>query len=574
MEYASTKHHEANATSNTRLTSQPPLRNRLLLAAVLTSLASSSPLLAAEPDGPDMLITVEDALEHQLINKIKTTIRGKTDYDRKIQTGLKAFYIKHGRKPIWLNENGLTPKAKRAIAAIKNGHRYAVNVKDIQFPSQELIKGSPEQQADAELMISRAILTYTKRSKGGNLIPHKVSRFLDNKPEYPDPLNVLNRITSSNETEKHINAFHPTHPQFWALKKKLDEIRAKAGKEKPVVKIPPGSVIRPFARHPHIALLRKRLNVYVPNNKGKPLFPENIYDSALVDAVKNFQAGNGLRPTGIINKSTRAKLNKDKPNIEKKLLANMERWRWMPTDFGRTHIHVNVPEFIVRFTKNDKVVHEERVITGKPRNKTPSFSDEMETVVFNPYWNVPQSIIWNEMGGNAPRGYESRVVNGRVFIRQPPGPRNALGRVKFLFPNKHSVYLHDTPTKNLFNRKVRAFSHGCVRVRNPLKLAEVVLADLGIDKQNIKSRVSSGRNQRVELKTKLPVHMTYFTMWSNPDGSISHFNDIYGHDKRVALALNGRPMGLEPKQRIRSDPYSVMRKKRKKKSNFITLFFN
>ncbi len=531
-----------------------------------------STVTAAEPDGPDVLISLEDALEHHIISRIKTSLRGKSEYDKKIRQDLTEFYQQRDRKPFWFKDDKLTDLAKASIREIKNGTEYGLKVSDIEYPKSELINGTAAERAEAELMISRAVIEYARRAKGGQLVPQKVSRSLDNNPEYLDPMQVLKAISSTSDVEKAFKGFHPKHKQFWALKEQLDLIRNATGATKELVKIPSGGSIHPFDRDEQVVLLRERLNVSVPTKNGAPIYPEEIYDSALVTAVKNFQAANGIRSTGIVNNTTRSKLNKGKPNPEKQILANMERWRWMPTEFGKTHVRVNIPEYKVRVTMNNKIVHTERVVTGKRTQKTPTFSDKMETVVFNPYWNVPQSIIWNEMGGVAPRGYEHRVVNGRTYIRQPPGPRNALGRVKFLFPNKHSVYLHDTPSKSLFNRSTRAFSHGCIRVRDPLKLAEVLLTVNKIDRKSINSRVASGRNQYVALDYKIPVHITYFTMWVNEDGKTSYFNDIYGHDKRVIAALEGRPMGLEPRQRIRKKPKPVYVKK--PEPNFMNFFFN
>lgn len=552
---------------------------RLAALALALGLITTAglPLNAAEPDTPDAVITAEDALEYQLIEKIKTAVPGKSDYDREIKKRLKDFYLENDRKTVWLGDNGLTPTATKALAAIKNGPDWALNVNDIPLPDESMIKGSAEARADAELMISRAFITYAQRAKGGNLVPTKISRFLDNHPEYPDPKTVLETILKADNPGKALNSFQPKHPQFWALKKQLDKLRNNEKKKKAQVKIPNGNLIRPFDRHPHVVLLRERLDKPVPVKNGKALFPEDIYDSALITAVKNFQAANGLKKTGLVNRSTRTKLNHNSDQMKKdKILANMERWRWMPTSFGNFNIRVNIPEFMVRVTRNNKVIHKERVITGKRSQKTPSFSDEMETVVFNPYWNVPQSIIWNEMGGVAPKGYESRVVNGRIYIRQPPGNRNALGRVKFLFPNKHSVYLHDTPTKNLFNRTTRAFSHGCMRLRDPMKMAEIVLAKDGYSRKKINAIVASYRNTPIQLTEKIATHVTYFTVHVNDDGSMSHYNDIYGHDKRVLAALNGKPMGLEPKQRINRVPLYMVEKKKKKKQEpvFFNLFFN
>lgn len=530
------------------------------------------PLNAAEPDGPDALISIQDAVEYQLINKIKSNIISKSEYDKKIRSSLIDFYLDRQRQTVWLTKDGLTPIATALITEIKKGQDYGLNVADINFPSKEMITGTPDQRAEAEIMMSRAVITYAKRARAGHFMPQKISRFLDNNPPLPDPLKILESVTESKTPTKTLLSHHPKHPQFWALKKKLDEIKHSKHKEEKLVKIPAGPTIQPYDRHPNVVSLRKRFKVAVPTRNGTPLIPKDSYDSELIKAVKEYQSANGLRSNGIINKSTRAKLNKDKPSRTKQILANMERWRWMPEDFGDMHVRVNIPEYLVRVTKNNKIIHQERVIIGKTRNPTPSFSDEMETIVFNPYWNVPQSIIWNEMGGVAPKGYESRVVGNRVFIRQPPGPRNALGIVKFLFPNKHSVYMHDTPTKNLFNRTTRAFSHGCMRLRDPLKMAEVILAQNNINRKSINAMVANGRNQYIQLNNKVPVHVTYFTAWVNNDGSTKYYNDIYGHDIRVTSALEGRMPRLEPKTKIRRRP--LIAEKKPVNNGFISLFFN
>lgn len=565
----------------------PSIVSNLTKALALTIIClctGAGALIAAEPDGPDTLITLKDAVEYQLIAKIDKDIRGNSNYNKKLRKQLKQFYEARDRQLLWFDDNGLTPRAKAVIAEIKKGEKYGMKVSDIRFPEGNLKDGNGTDRAAAEIQMSRAVLTFTRYAKAGRTVPQKISRFLDNSPVYPEPLEVMKSVASTNDMPKLLLSFQPKHEQFWALQKQLTLLRNAAGSEKTIVKIPArGDTIEPFDRHQDIILLRQRLNVPVPQRNGKNLYPANSYDSELVKAVKNFQSSHNVRATGIINKATRAKFNGKKPNKEKQLLANMERWRWMPTEFGKTYVRINIPEYKVRVTKNNKIVHTERVITGKRTNPTPSFSDEMETVVFNPYWNVPQSIIWNEMHGVAPKGYQSRVVNGRVFIRQPPGPRNALGRIKFLFPNKHSVYMHDTPNKSLFNKKVRAFSHGCMRLRDPLKMAEVLLNETGISRKTINKKIGSRRNQTVVLKSKIPVHVTYFTMWSNKDGSISYFNDIYGHDKKVIAALEGRPMNLEPKKRIAkrkrvSEQQQFFSYKKKKNGNynngFISLFFN
>jgi murein L,D-transpeptidase YcbB/YkuD len=253
-----------------------------------------------------------------------------------------------------------------------------------------------------------------------------------------------------------------------------------------------------------------------------------------------------------------------------KILLNMERWRWLPQDQGRFFVTVNVPEFTLRVVKDDETIHESRVVVGKTNTPTPVFSNEMKTVVFGPYWNVPTSIKVNEIrpyvrrsGGWFGGGWNTAVFQrhdlrikyggrevdpgsldwNRVDIRslhlyQPPGPRNVLGRVKFMFPNKHDVYMHDTPQKHLFAKQVRAESHGCVRVQNPDQLAAIILQhDKDWSPSRTQSAFDTAYNRHVGLNRHIPVYVTYFTIWINEDGSVTSFGDLYGHDRRMAGPL-------------------------------------
>jgi murein L,D-transpeptidase YcbB/YkuD len=252
----------------------------------------------------------------------------------------------------------------------------------------------------------------------------------------------------------------------------------------------------------------------------------------------------------------------------------MERWRWLPNDLGSFYVMVNVPEFMLRVMKDGKPVHTARVVVGKPDTKTPVFSNEMQEIVFNPYWNVPNSIKTEEIlpyirsegawlfggGGGAwdtsvlKRNllritYGGREVDpatldwSRIDVRslniyQPPGPDNVLGNVKFVFPNKHAVYMHDTPQKLLFAKSVRAESHGCMRVQNPDQLALALLKhDQGWTATRVASAIQNGHDLHIPLTQKVPAYITYFTAWVNDDGSMSTFGDVYGHDTRIASVL-------------------------------------
>jgi murein L,D-transpeptidase YcbB/YkuD len=263
----------------------------------------------------------------------------------------------------------------------------------------------------------------------------------------------------------------------------------------------------------------------------------------------------------------------------------MERWRWLPEHLGSFYVTVNVPEFMLRVMADGSPIFTTRVVVGAPDTQTPIFSQEMQDIVFKPYWNVPNSIKTEEIlpfiqraGGNSFFGGGSwnttilqshdlrinlggREVDpskldwGRIDIRsldiyQRPGPDNVLGNVKFLFPNKHDVYMHDTQQKLFFDRRVRAASHGCIRVQQPDQLAITLLNhDQGWKAGEVASAIENGYDQHVALKQKIPVHITYFTLWVNDDGSISSFGDIYGHDARMAEALFGESVGVNTSSR-------------------------
>jgi len=225
----------------------------------------------------------------------------------------------------------------------------------------------------------------------------------------------------------------------------------------------------------------------------------------------------------------------------------MERWRWLPADLGDRHIIVNVPDYRMRLVDKDRVTHEARVIVGKPNTQTPVFSDEMEHIIVNPSWSIPPSILRNEILPKlaqdpdyaAKLGYQVYRSGKNISVRQPPGERNALGLVKFMFPNEHAVYLHDTPNRTLFARDQRALSHGCVRVDQPFRLAEVLLIDQGYDEQRLRSMVGSGERM-IKLAKPVPVHLTYFTLKIGENGQIERVADIYNYDPGLKTALSAQ----------------------------------
>jgi murein L,D-transpeptidase YcbB/YkuD len=226
-------------------------------------------------------------------------------------------------------------------------------------------------------------------------------------------------------------------------------------------------------------------------------------------------------------------------NIEAEILANMERWRWMPRDLGTTRIEVNIPAFEAVVIENGEVMQRHRVIVGKTETPTPIFSNTMQYLIVNPYWTVPRSILRNELSSDPNHlrrlGYQVTSRNGQMMVRQPPGERNALGRIKFMFPNDYAVYLHDTPKRTLFNETKRAFSHGCVRLDEPFRFAETVLGEAWTEKR-IK-KLLGGKERYVNLPKPLPVHIGYFTAFVDESGFLQTREDLYGFSRRVRVAL-------------------------------------
>lgn len=294
----------------------------------------------------------------------------------------------------------------------------------------------------------------------------------------------------------------------------------------------------------------------------KPFDPE-VFDDSVDAAVKAFQEQAGLRPDGIVGPATLGRLNAAADDHVDTILVNMERWRWMPEDLGQFYVRVNIPNFNLDIYKNDKVIYTTRIVVGQPTKQTPIFDNEIKFVIVNPTWNVPASIAVKEMlpqiqanPGKALSGYQvfaniggrfravdpwtvdwHNVDMRRIQIKQPPGERNALGSIKFMFPNPYAVYLHDTPSKSLFQKDYRAYSHGCMRVMNPWEFATALLDhDPNVSAASLQKLVG-GRETQVNLTHQIPVHITYFTAWVDDSGKLQLRSDVYGHDRRMEKAF-------------------------------------
>ncbi|MCA3598012.1 MAG: L,D-transpeptidase family protein [Methylobacterium sp.] len=430
-------------------------------------------------------------------------------------------------------------------------------------------KRAEEKRAEIDLLLSLAAVTYAQDARGGRLEPAKLSAMLTPELFLPPAGEVLERVARAETADAVRNvlaAYNPQHEGYRALKQALARLRAEPAEETeatastpksahPRAEIPSnfmeGSVLVPGQEDARVPHLRRRL--------GLPAGEKPVYDAALADAVREFQRANGLKPDGRIASRTRALLqDPDAPvNREQKarnapedlsgmLIANMERWRWLPPELGRTHIFVNIPEFRLQMMEEGARVFETRIIVGKPERQTPVFSDKMEFLVVNPSWYIPPTILRKDVlpklaadpSYAARMGYQV-IRNGRsISVRQPPGERNALGHVKFMFPNSHAVYLHDTPGRHLFRNEIRAFSSGCVRVDQPFVLAEhLLLKRQGLSERQLRAMVGSGE-RTIRLTEAVPVHLAYFTLSVDENGALVRKPDLYGHDLRIRRALS------------------------------------
>ena len=538
--------------------------------ALFLSAPLALPALAAEPESPDALIGRTEGIRAAIQEQLSAKFTNASEARKTEQGALVEYYSVAENRLLWVDENGLNDRAKSVIEEIGKADEYGLRPSDYKLPKVDEESADAKSLADAEIKISFAVLGYARDARGGRITPQRVSPNLDPELVLPNPMEVIESISFRSDPAAYLRSFQPDQPQFEALRKAL--IAARGGNPDPdVVRIPDGPTLKLGVDDEQVALLRKRLDIPVEDG-GK----ETVFDASVHAAVQHFQESRGVLPDGHVGPSTRRLLNQQhqqaaSPAKTRLILLNMERWRWLPHDLGEFYVNVNIPEFMVRVMGDGKLVHTARVVVGKPDKQTPVISDEMQEIVFNPYWNVPNSIKTEEIrpflreeggwfGGGGWNtavlerhnlrinigGREvdpSRIDWNRIDIRslniyQPPGPDNVLGNVKFVFPNKHDVYMHDTTQKSLFAKTVRAESHGCMRVQNPDQLALTLLKqDQGWSAGRIASAIQGGPDQHIALRQRIPVYITYFTLWVNNDGSISTFGDLYGHDARMAAAL-------------------------------------
>jgi murein L,D-transpeptidase YcbB/YkuD len=474
-----------------------------------------------------------------------------------------AFYQQRGGRPAWIDGEFTSKRATEALQVLRSAreHGYAPDVYDeatiVQMheaieKSEKSAADRSERLAEFDVTLTAALLTLGRDVALGR--PNAVDARWKPRRQAPDIAGTLAQAVDG-DLKSWLQAVRPQHPEYAALQKAFVDLNGQ--KEKggwPVV--PPGEYKRGKA-HPSVVILRQRLTAGGQLTGDAATNNSPVFDDSVDGAVRAFQELHGIKATGTVDKATLSAMNVPIDHRLRQVALNMERWRWMPDDLGARHLLVNIPYFHLVARENGKPVMDIRVVVGKVGNETPMFSDEMETVVFSPYWNIPDSIKQGEtapavakdpaylernnievLRGTTPVdvssiNWEDPAELRQLAFRQRPGANNALGHVKFLFPNEYDVYLHDTPADSLFERSGRAFSHGCVRVEEPEKLANYILREYSDwDGPKIINAMHSGDEQHVKLKETIPVHIVYFTAWVDEKGGLHFQPDIYGYDAK------------------------------------------
>ena len=535
------------------------------LAVALLGSAGTLPVIAQDvaalAAGPVIIAPPQTALARTIKDGLSAAYYGARK-DTNAYNEAQRLYFFYGARhfePIWLDETPdgsvtFSPAADKIIALFKASAAEGFDPQDYLIPAIDVAgaRGNPLKLAELETAFSAATLRYASHLYTGRLDPRSVNGLLDIAPKRLDEAALLVELASSDDPAAVLAKLEPIHPEFLALKAALATFDDRAI-DRPVL-IAEGPTLKPGMSDARIPALRQRMEL--------PALDGTVYDDALVAAIKAFQERQNLEVDGVIGPATLAALNGGVPVTREDIIANMERWRWMPRDLGEFHVLVNIPEFRLAIRRNGVEEYATRVVVGTVKNQTPVFSDNIRHIVVNPYWNVPSSILRGEIAPAVLRnpGYIERnnydlLYNGTAVspwqvdwsqvsasnfpfrVRQRPGPGNALGQIKFLFPNKHDVYLHDTPSKSLFARDFRAFSHGCVRVQNPMEFADALMAnEANISRASLEAMFGSSERW-VNPDKQIPVHIAYFTVRVDADGTLRNYGDVYGHNAKVIAAM-------------------------------------
>ena len=534
----------AAVTPNTEVA--PPPANPATASAPAAPAApgpAAAPVNPQEP--PKDVATAPVAPLDPVAEKLREILAGKLDrlLERKNERKpIEAFYTARNYAPLWSDNGVVNARAKAVIARLSDADADGLESSD--YPTPDFAAAStPEALADAEISLTSSVLAYARHAQIGRVHYSRVAADIDYTLVPSEPAEVLDKMADAKDAGEGLGSYNPPHEGYRLLREKLAEARGRTADSGPA-RIAAGPVLKIGMQDERVPLLRERL--------GMPVADNTTFDKALSEVVKKFQASHGLSRTGTLSGVTIDALNGPKRGRDADvIIANMERWRWLPRDLGKVYVMVNIPEYMLKVVNNGSVVWRTRVVVGKPSMPTPMLSETMKYITINPTWNVPPSIVQNEY---LPALQQDPTAlariglkidynrDGTVHIFQPPGAGNALGRIRFNFPNKFLVYQHDTPDKHLFAQEKRAFSHGCMRVQDPAKYAEVLLSielpHEGYTQERIQRMFGTGEKD-ISFPKPLPVHLTYQTASVDEAGKLVIREDIYGRDARLLAQLRG-----------------------------------
>ena len=464
----------------------------------------------------------------------------------------------------WIEDEQVSFKTELALKILRKANDVGLVAGDydVELPGQE---ASIEELVQFEMKMSLKAVRYALDARNGKIDPNKLSGYHDFPKSKYSAQQAIAEITSSVSPSAYLALASPTSDEFRLLRTSLDKLKDESGD---IITIAEGTLIKPGKTHDElpnvIAAIREKASTTLLQRHGETLTAYSRttkFTDDLVALVKDFQKEVKLKPDGVVGRNTISRLVDVDPQVKmNRVRLAMERLRWHPRKFGSRYVLINQPAYRARYFHGGEEKLSMRAIVGKKSNQTSFFYDTIERVEYNPYWGVPQSIIINEMLPelrNDPfylddRGYEVTTLDGQRIssasiewssvgggqvpynVRQFPGAKNALGELKILFPNKHAIYMHDTPSRGLFKRTRRALSHGCVRLQNPRGMAAAVL---GTTVSKVTERINLGKNNAQELPSRIPVYVAYFTAWPNKDGDVEYFTDIYDRDLHLNKAL-------------------------------------
>lgn len=518
---------------------------------------------------------VAEFLKGNIIFENDLIVAAKSPRPFGMQEELYKFYQRRNFAPAWIDKNGLREAATTMLELVKEEpilNKGLGNSFD-DLMNQYVKNSNPDDGYDIttlgklEVNLSRAFIYLADINVKGYIMPNDISKYEWYHPvRDADLASVLEFAIMKDDIREGLKSLLPKTTDYWALVANLEkykEIEKQGGwgvVSDSILKVEIGD------RKDVVVDLKNRLKK--TEEQALSLNNENEYDEALSGVVSSFQKRHGLETDGKVGSKTLEALNVPVEERIAQIKINIERYKWLPENRGRKHIWVNVPEYMLHFYKDGKIIQEHVVVVGSKAHKTPLFGSRISNIVINPYWNVPLSIARNEILPKLQKGSDylnkqnfdvidkvetldvvekgdidwtnTEEVKKKFRFRQKPGPGNALGRLKFNLPNEWGIYLHDTPSKSKFNYAYRAYSHGCIRVKNPTDLAATILngkKDFSNSKEVIDQKIKSGSSQRVNIEEEVPVYLVYMTSWVDENGTLQFRDDIYKKDKMHAEAL-------------------------------------